>query len=561
MTMPATTREPLRRQAQADRNLQLLCAGLTASSTLVLATQPAGGDTLRSADEPPPLVPAAAPPQRTLGESFDHALKALTTQDWQGFVTQCASTVWNAPVAFGEAILVGIYDYIKNEVKSAADTLSSIAKWAGNAWSCVWDIGLSGVLDPDQILRSTACAPFHSIAKGLQALKRVAAEMVALGVAGVIEMVGEFMQSAIELLNVLLSNLLQWLGDRAAAIRQWLTETARDVKALGGMAGSLIAAILIEIATSGLGRALKTSKLVSRLPDALPGAAPAAVTDGGWIVARSSMDDMLKMLGELADVMQKILNQQGANFTRNLNARRLRIIRKNMNKEDLKKLNTFMQERKKLARAVAKKLKEMRGGVRPYNLSTAEARELNRRVLAFHYAEALKEGDFNDYYELLGRRDAILPQIFESNHIIEARMFRSGKWRNEFDLLGWDDETKMDAIVLTAAEHTSSTRRMLQRWEIPDVDTAPDSIDIARLAPPKSVTQALLDKIKFGGTHGSDVLVIKDDTPFSAVFSKYMEVYRQELPDLWNADRSALRGQFLRWKDMLNLDVVVPGPI
>lgn len=556
MTISATTRQPLHRQMQADRNLQQLCAGLTASTSLIFATLPANGDTLRTAATPPTAVPTAPPPQRTLGEVFDHALKAITSQDWQGFATQCASTVWNAPLDFGQAILVGIYEYVKKEVEGIAETASSICRWASDAWDCVWDIGASGLLDPDTILRSATCKPFHGIAKGMKAVADVAEQIKALGLSGVLEMVGEFMSGALELLGDLLRNLLQWLGDRAAAIRQWLTETARDVNALGGLAGSLIASILIEIATSGLGRALKTSKLVSRLPSALPGVRALPDMEMVVISARGRRDDMLD---ELADVIQKILSQKGPRFTRNMSLKKLRILAKHMPEHQLRK---FLTDRDKLARALARQLKKMRGEVRPYHLSVEEAREFNRRMLAFHYSEAVAEGDFHDEFNLLVRRDAILPQIFESNHIVEARMFRSGRWRTQFEALGWDSETKMDAILLTSAEHTGSVRQMLLRQGIPEIDLDPKSeIDIRRIAPPNNVTRALLDKIKFRADvtgNPTGVLVIESNTPFSSVFSKYMEIYRQEMPDLWNAK---LRSQFTTWKNTLDLDVPIPGPV
>ncbi len=553
MTIPATTRQPLHRQIQADRNLQQLCAGLTASTSLVFATLPANGDTLRTADTPPAAVPAAPPPQRTLGELFDEALKAITAQDWQGFITQCGSTVWNAPLDFGQAILVGIYDYVKKQLETITHTASSIVRWAGDAWDCISDIGASGLVDPDTILRSTVCQPFHTIAKGMKAVADVAEQIKALGVSGVLEMVGQFMSGALDLLNDLLHNLLQWLGDRAATIRQWLTDTARDVKALGGLAGSLIASILVEIATSGLGRAAKAVMFVSGLPipDPDPGV-PATTAEGigesTQAVAMSARGASMEILDELAEVIQKILSAKGPRFTRNMSLKKLRILEKYVPEHKLQK---FMSERDKLARAIAHKLEKLRGQVRPYHLSVDEARDFNRRVLAFHYSEALAEGDFNDYFHLLGRRDAILPQVFESNHIVEARMFRSGRWRNEFAQLGWDAETKMDAILLTSAEHTGSARQMFLRQGLSEAD-------IARIAPPNNITRNLLDKIKFRADvvgNPAGVLVIESNTPFSSVFSKYMEVYKADMPDLWNAK---LRGQFTTWKNLLNLTVPVP---
>ncbi len=553
MTIPATTRQPLHRQIHADRNLQQLCAGLTASTSLVFATLPANGDTLRTADTPPAAVPAAPPPQRTLGELFDEALKAITAQDWQGFITQCGSTVWNAPLDFGQAILVGIYDYVKKQLETITHTASSIVRWAGDAWDCISDIGASGLVDPDTILRSTVCQPFHTIAKGMKAVADVAEQIKALGVSGVLEMVGQFMSGALDLLNDLLHNLLQWLGDRAATIRQWLTDTARDVKALGGLAGSLIASILVEIATSGLGRAAKAVMFVSGLPipDPDPGV-PATTAEGigesTQAVAMSARGASMEILDELAEVIQKILSAKGPRFTRNMSLKKLRILEKYVPEHKLQK---FMSERDKLARAIAHKLEKLRGQVRPYHLSVDEARDFNRRVLAFHYSEALAEGDFNDYFHLLGRRDAILPQVFESNHIVEARMFRSNRWRNEFAQLGWDAETKMDAILLTSAEHTGSARQMFLRQGLSEAD-------IARIAPPNNITRNLLDKIKFRADvvgNPAGVLVIESNTPFSSVFSKYMEVYKADMPDLWNAK---LRGQFTTWKNLLNLTVPVP---
>ena len=551
MTIPATTRQPLHRQIQADRNLQQLCAGLTASTSLVFATLPANGDTLRTADTPPAAVPAAPPPQRTLGELFDEALKAITAQDWQGFITQCGSTVWNAPLDFGQAILVGIYDYVKKQLETITHTASSIVRWAGDAWDCISDIGASGLVDPDTILRSTVCQPFHTIAQGMKAVADVAEQIKALGVSGVLEMVGQFMSGALDLLNDLLHNLLQWLGDRAATIRQWLTDTARDVKALGGLAGSLIASILVEIATSGLGRAAKAVMFVSGLPIPDPGVRATAAEDTGestQAVAMSARGASMEILDELAEVIQKILSAKGPRFTRNMSLKKLRILEKYVPEHKLQK---FMSERDKLARAIAHKLEKLRGQVRPYHLSVDEARDFNRRVLAFHYSEALAEGDFNDYFHLLGRRDAILPQVFESNHIVEARMFRSNRWRNEFAQLGWDAETKMDAILLTSAEHTGSARQMFLRQGLSEAD-------IARIAPPNNITRNLLDKIKFRADvvgNPAGVLVIESNTPFSSVFSKYMEVYKADMPDLWNAK---LRGQFTTWKNLLNLTVPVP---
>ncbi len=534
----AATREALRSREQSYEDAQLVCRALTSNESLALAT---------------PQVR----PEPTYAEAFERAMQALTGPDWQGFAQQSVDTVKNSPAQFGQAALSGVWEYVKGEFEGVVELGRSVAGWTSDFAKCTYDIGPGGLVDPDVVLRSEKCRPFHDTAASIQSISDIIGELTALGVAGVLELVREMLSLAIEVFDAVLREGLQLLGDQAEAIKEWLLSTSRNVVALGEIVGTLIGAILIEVGTAGVGRAVKAANLVRRLPGG-PGALRSPITpvatDDTILIAtmtfpsvRAISSTTRKRLDDLADVFQHILNKHGKRFSKNLTVAKLRILKKYIPEKEFRR---FKRMRKAMAEAIAEEFRELQGTVKAYKDSVDEVREYTRRVLAFHYSDAVVGEDTLDYWNILARKDAVLPNVFEANHIIEARMFeRLGRtqWRREFDLLGWRSTADMESVLMTADEHTGSVRAMLRRHGLTDAE-------VNEIAPPESVTRALLNRIKFKddltGPPGEGVLVIDNNTSFATLLSKYEEIYKAESPDLWN---KSLRGKFLEWRNKLGL--------
>lgn len=546
--MPDTTRQPLRTQEQAHNSLQRMSKQLGSGEALACGNPP-------------------TPPEPDLAAKFVYALDAITSQDWQGFAEQCVTTVSNEPAEFGKAILVGIYEFLKSEVEGYVELGSSIIRWTGNTYDCISDVG-TGIVDPDLVLQSEVCKPFHGAAQTVMAVRDTIQDLAALGFSGLLELVREMLGMAFELFDDVLAQGLQLLGDLWDEIRNWLQSTAQNVQELGQLVGTLLGSILLEVATAGVGRAIKAAKFVGRLP----GASSLGATSLGEATFSmrvtpvenvfnldalasfgplSGSSRMRKNLDALGDVIQTVLNKNHRRFSRNMTSTKLKLIQKHVPAENFKR---FKRWRREAAKALADEFDDLQGRVKTYRASIAEVQDYNRRVLTFHYAEAVVENDTADYFNLLARRDAIMPDVFESNHIIEERLFhrRSAQWRSEFDRLGWNSPADMQAVLLTASEHTGSARAMLGRYGL-----SPSEIDA--IAPPKSITVTLLDKIKlredWPGPPGPGMLVIEPNTPFKDVFAKYVEIYSTESPALWN---KSLRTQFRQWRDALNLGAI-PG--
>jgi hypothetical protein len=153
-----------------------------------MSRQLGGGEALASGS--PCVVP-----EPDLRAKFEYAMRAITQQDWRGFAAQCVTTVGNQPGEFGQAILVGIYDYLKSEVEGYVELGSSIVRWIGNARACVADVG-TGILNPDEVLGSQAYQPFHGAARTLLAVHETLQDLAALGFAGVLKLVSELLSLA-----------------------------------------------------------------------------------------------------------------------------------------------------------------------------------------------------------------------------------------------------------------------------------------------------------------------------------------------------------------------------
>lgn len=540
--MTDLNRQSLRSQEQAFQSLERL------------STQLGSGEVLARGN---PQVQ----PEPDLAAKFVYALDAITQQDWQGFVQQCGTTVSDQPGEFGKAILIGIYEFLKSEVEGYIELGSNLIRWTSNSYDCVSDLGL-GIVDPDQILRSQACKPFHSAAQTMLAVRDTVHDLSALGFAGVLELARELLGMAMELLDDLLAKGLQLFGDLWDEIRDWLQSLSQDVMELGQVVGGLLGAIVLEVATAGVGRALKAAKVITKLPDSnlLEGSSFSIETFAMELTnlerlasgrRRVRNPRTLKNLDALADVFQKELNRNRRRFSRNMTAKKLALLKKYIPPERFKQ---FKRWRREAALALADEFDDLQGRIKKYSASTAEVEDYNRRVLTFHYAEAVVEDDTADYWNLLIRKDAIMPNVFESNHIVEERLFhrRSTQWRHEFDQLGWNSPADMESVLMTASEHTGSARAMLSRQGL-----SPSEIDA--IAPPKSITVILLERIKFREDWPDPprpgMLVVETNTPFRDVFAKYVEIYSTESPALWN---KSLRSAFCQWRDKLNLGAV-PG--
>ncbi|HEX2206302.1 MAG TPA: hypothetical protein VHG93_01360 [Longimicrobium sp.] len=494
----------------------------------------------------PPL-----PPEQDLAARFSYALGAITTQGWGDFASDCAETVGDEPVDFSLYLIAGICEYIIGELKGVIDLGISLVGFAGEYYECAADIGRPlTIFDLDLILASDRCVPFHDSAMSIMSIREFLAEVNELSPEAVQELAREVLPVVMDVFVTVLEEGLELLGDQREAITAWMHETARDAAALGRMVGTIVGTILLELGTAGVARALKTARWVNRLPGTgLTQVAPDAMA--AQPEARLGVRRILAAAGpvhqldELADVFFKILRRNHKRFSRNLSMAKLRVLRKHVPAASLAR---FGKWRQRLSMGLAAGFHKHKGVVKPYSQSVVEVQNFNRRVLTFHYADAALDAEI-DYFGLLARKDAILPNIFEANHIFEERLFHARKraWSAELRKLGWNSPADMEAVLMSADEHTGSVRAMLRRYGLTEAEV--DAVE-----PPKSITRTLLDNVRLreelNETPPAGVLVVEPDTPFIQVLSKYAELYRANSADLW--ERS-LKAQFNTWRAALGL--------
>ncbi len=441
MSSELTSRIELRSETQQYHEAQLFCSSLSISATRSLndiSTLPPSAEN---------EAPSGKPEDKRLAIAFQQAMQILSMPEWSGFVNDSVRTVTNEPLTFGKAVKDGIYRHIREEIEVLCDLGKGFIKWLGEIASCIRDVKIKA-FDPDEVLASKACEPFHDTATLIIKLEDMIAELEALGLMGILEILLQCLDYVTEILSEVLITVLTALGERAAPIKAWLEETAQSALRIGELIGILLGNILIELGTSGVGRAIKSTRMLNKLADidVIP------LTDSRNNGLRNIVQPQgilqnlsgtkRRELEELIEIFQKILNKNGKKFSRNLTIAKLRILKKHLSPELFKK---FIANRKAFERYVIASAKRETGKVGPYKFIEVEGRQISRQALGFYYTDHLLGDSLPDDFEILSGKYAVLPYIFEANHIVEKRIFyaRNNKekfWGKEFAKLGWNTE-------------------------------------------------------------------------------------------------------------------------
>ena len=448
--------------------------------------------------------------------SWRDALSAITDQNWSGFVTQAGNTVSaeGGPWKFFEGIGAGAVQYVESEIKGYMEMGSSVGGWVADGSKCVYG-EIKQFFWRDEIADAQACKALKSLAKSIEDAAYTAKRLALLSFDQRLELFLTLCKVAMEIFGEVLKAILQWAADQKEKIKAWLEATARDAKKLGMLAGSLLTALILEYVTAGAGRALKGAKTVSKLADP-PGplgllARPMAAPMAGALKAD------LELLDELFDLMQKTLNKNRARLSRNMTLRKLGLIRGAVS-DDM--LAEFAKRRARLNALLGKRFRTLRNRIATHADNVAEAKEFNRRWVTLIYGDALVDNADADPLLLLAHKDSVVTQLFESNHIVEARIFRNatGKLKEDFAALGWTSEDAMPAILLPAEQHTSSIKQFFKRYQDGglefDDEFTPD--DLKALT---TDTANLTEKLKAA-------VKVEPGSRLLDMLQKYREVYR-----------------------------------
>lgn len=535
--MPDTTSRTALREADAS------------FETADLACREISGGIAYSQAGPP------VPPEQDLSARLSAALAALTSQGWDQFFADSAATVADNPVDFSLYIIAGTCEYIIAELEGAVELGMSVVGFAAEYWECARDLGRPlTIWDLDEILTSNECVAFHQSALALKSIHETLLQFRSLSTQAMQELVREMAPVVGELLVTVLEEGLDLLGEQKEEIALWLHETAHDVERLGKLLGTIVGTILLEVATAGVARGMKAARMLNRLPDApdvLPGMLlpDAGLRVAAIVVTAGPRKDPLDVLAERIFI---ILQKHGRRFSYNLSWVKRSLLRKHIPAAELAE---FAKWRKRLNMAMAAAFHANKGKIMPYSEGKAFVKKFNRRALTYHYSDAVMD-DKIDEFDLLTRKDAILPDVLEANHIVEARMFeaRARAWASEMAKLGWTSVDDMATVMMSAAEHRGSVARMLKRYGL-------EPHEIRALEPPESITAILLDKVqlreRLNTSPPLDVLIVERDTPFITVLTRYADLYKEHSPELWN---QSLCAQFNTWRTKLGLSAPVFTP-
>jgi hypothetical protein len=485
-------RDDLRRQRFAFEAIPVAQAAMTCSATSILHQEAKpNGDMER------------------VQASWRDALSAITDQNWGQFVTDAGNTVSTGDGAykFFEGIGAGAVDYLKSELDGYVEMGSSVGGWVADGSKCAYG-RIKSFLWRDEIADARACKGLKALGKSIEDAVAMLRRLDNLSYIQKVQLFIELCKVVMEVFGEVLKAILQWAADQREAIKAWLEKTARDAKKLGSLAGSLLTALILEYVTAGAGRALKGAKTISKLADP-PGPL------GLRAVGAKKTD--LELLDDLFDLMQKTLNKNRARFSRNVTLRKLGLIRAGVSDDVLKE---YAKRRARLNALLGKRFGGLRNRIATHADNVAEAKEFNRRWLTLIYGDALVDNADADPFLLLAHKDSAVSQLFESNHIVEQRIFQAatGKLKDDFARLGWTGPNDMPAILLPSSQHTASIKRMFERYQEVGLDFDEDFTpgDLKALTvDTQNLTQTLMAAVKVG-----------PDSRMVDVLGKYREVYK-----------------------------------
>ena len=595
--MTASLRVELRSRERRFDDARVIANGLTvgqlyALGELEFASVHPG---LRSSTAFGAAAEATTRQERGFADLFKAALDVIpSTGAWADFASQSGRTVVASPLDFFAATATGVRDYIEDELKGYADIATGVGSWLADAGACVLRQIPLPFLEPDAIGGSESCNGLKQVAKSVQTVLAAVEKVRQLGFARLIEMGKAILDFIGEMFSELLTIGMDLLRDWKAEVEAWLRRIAASAKELGNLLGMLLGSVLMEWLTAGVGRALKSARAAKKLPVAAlkPDATVAVPSIQPSLPGIGRGTSVTEILDELAKAFQQVIARNHPKLTRRLNARThadliadLPVPTVGVPKVSLIRptdLRGFVEHRDYIFNLIKLESKKIRGRISTHRDNRAFQEPFNRNVITAHQADALTEVDMHsmDAWEIEGRKGAMLPDVFESNHIYEQRVIlqRFDVYQNESLVLGWTkvnpttgalepDMNAMTSILMPSQEHTSSATRMFKRMNYTDDDMREI---VPELGMPESITTVLKKYIhiedgtgnlpnldnppKFGGT----LLIRKPRpgvpaTPFKEILEKLEAIYRSETPHLWkNPDQPMdLFRQFNEWRRKL----------
>ncbi len=267
----------------------------------------------------------------------------------------------------------------------------------------------------------------------------------------------------------------------------------------------------------------------------------APADDGGDADGRRAQLDSI--LDQVTAAVKKALHARRLRLSANLSAKKLQALEGHDALVPL--LPSVAASLDALERVLIAEKERILYTISPYREARAVQAVSNQRANAFSYVEALLADVIDDNGMLLAHKDAMAERLLQANHIIEKRVFDSGRFKAAMRQLGWHDTDDMDAILITSAEHMNSVVAMFKRHGI-SPDEMPGIEDV------QNVTKVLKNRIRLCGARDGraddNVLVIDRHTAFSELLDVYEEAYREFLPTGYE---SALAKRFAHWRTLL----------
>jgi hypothetical protein len=542
-----------------------------------------------------PTAETATRQERGFADLFKAALDVIPSGSiWADFASDAGSSVVNSPLDFFASTATGIRDYIEEELKGYADVATGVGSWLADAGACfLQQLPLFG---PDSVGGPGSCDGVKKIAQSIETVKRAIVKVHELGFARLIAIGSQVLDLVGRMFSELLHAGLALLGEWKTEVEEWLRRIGKSATELGKLLGTLLGSVLMEWLTAGVGRALKSARLAKNLPARDPFPEGESLRDVPDVQPSLLVEFRVRaavpsevLIGRLSNIFQRILAKHGDELNRTFSLAKDRVLRANMPirpdpptyklKRREPAWREFNEQRRHIRTLVRKQIRASYGRIAPHGPNRTFARQTNRNAVTIHQADALtgRNPDAEDILHVEGRKNALLEDFFESNHIVEQRLIRHPDlFRNYADVwkeLGWTkidpvsgkrvpDTDAMTSILMPAAQHTSSLKRMLGRFGF-DADEAGK---IGKQLP-ESITTTLQRYIHIGGeglppTNPPKWTVLDIDPnnppPFRKILEKLETIYRNEAPHMWrNPDAPMdLFRQFTEWRFILGY-----GPI
>jgi hypothetical protein len=181
---------------------------------------------------------------------------------------RAAATIAESPLDFGYAMVGGVLTYCKGEIEGMlqvwVNTTLGLAAIEGCAVADALDLRERGQTSMgEQIFNVDICQPYDQTMDILKKLPSVAQGLAQISWVDMVRAALELKDVALEALIT----LLDIVGDEDEAVFGYIDSVIADAEALGKLAGTVVGAVLWEIATEGLGRVAKSAGLIDQAVD------------------------------------------------------------------------------------------------------------------------------------------------------------------------------------------------------------------------------------------------------------------------------------------------------